>query len=181
VATTFRLRKGRRPVTEKMSRSRLMFARVVVGLMAEFSLGGLVSYGLAPETLSRVWRNLVDRPGGPMLFRFFLQPSMAIIAGVLGGMKDARLGRMPFFRIVLTGPSERADRVSEAMIDTSRIMLLGLVMDALYHYIEFDTFHPGEAVILTLFFAFLPYVLLRGRVARVARRCVGPRNAMGAR
>lgn len=168
-------------MTEKLSRSKLLFTRGVVGLMAAFSLGGLVWFGLAPETLSRVWQNLVDRPGGPMLFRFFLQPTMAIIAGVLGGMKDARLGRTPFMQTVLTRPAERADRVNEAVVDTSRIMLLGLVMDTIYQYIEFDTFHPGEAVILTLFLAFLPYVLLRGLVARVASRWVGPRNAKGAR
>ena len=33
------------------------------------------------------------------------------------------------------------------MVDTARILLLGLIMDGIYQYIEFDTFHPGEAVI----------------------------------
>jgi hypothetical protein len=47
--------------------------------------------------------------------------------------------------------------------------------------IEFDSFHPGEAVIVTLLLAFLPYLLLRGLVARVARRWVGPATAKGAR
>jgi hypothetical protein len=52
-------------------------------------------------------------------------------------------------------------------------MLLGLVMDGIYQYIEFDTFHPAEAVIITLLLAFLPYVLMRGAIARAARRWVG--------
>jgi hypothetical protein len=168
-------------MAERIPRSKLLFARAVVGLMAVFSLGGIAWYGLAPETLARVWQNLVDRPGGPMLFRFVLQPTMATIAAVLGGIKDARLGRTPFFQAVLTHPSERARRVDEAMVDTSRIMLLGLVMDTVYQYIEFDAFKPGEAVIVTLMLAFLPYVLLRGLVTRVARRWVGPPAAEGAR
>jgi hypothetical protein len=67
------------------------------------------------------------------------------------------------------------------MIDTSRIMLLGLVMDAIYQYIEFDTFHPAEAVAITLVLAFLPYVVMRGLVARVARRWVGPDAAKATR
>ena len=173
--------KGTRSVTEKIPRSKLLFARVVVGLMAAFVLGGILAYGLAPETLARVWQNLVDRPGGPMVFRFFLQPTMATIAAVLGGMKDARLGRTPFMQTVLTDPAERGGRLDEAMVDTSRIMLLGLIMDGIYQYIEFDTFHPAEAVIITLMLAFLPYLLLRGLVARVARRWVGPNAARGAR
>jgi len=159
-------------VSEDIPRSKLVFARLVVGTMAAFVLGGVVWYGLAPETLGRVWQNLVDRPGGPMLFRFFLQPTMATIAAVLVGIKDARQGRTPFVQTLLTRPAERAGRVNEAMVDTSRIMLLGLIMDAIYQYIEFDTFHPGEAVAITLVLAFLPYVVLRGLITRVARRWV---------
>ncbi len=161
-------------MTEAIPRSKIVFARLVVGTMAAFVLAGIVWYGLAPETLGRIWRNLVDRPGGPMLFRFFLQPTMATIAAVLIGIRDARHGRTPFFQAVLTRPAERGGRVNEAMVDTSRIMLLGLIMDAIYQYIEFDTFHPGEAVAITLVLAFLPYVVLRGLITRVARRWVGP-------
>jgi len=168
-------------VTEPIPRSKLLFARVVVGLMVAFVLGGILWYGLAPENFARLWQNLTDRPGGPMVFRFFLQPTMVTIAAVMGGMKDARLGRTPFLHTVLTNPAERAGRLNEAMVDTSRIMLLGLVMDGIYQYIEFDTFHPAEAVIITLLLAFLPYLLLRGLVARVARRWVGPGTAKGAR
>jgi hypothetical protein len=82
---------------------------------------------------------------------------------------------------VLTNPAERAGRIEEAIVDTSRIMLLGLVMDSIYQYIVFDAFHPAEAVIVTLLLAFLPYVLLRGPVARVARHWVGPGSANRAR
>lgn len=168
-------------MTEPIPRSKLLLSRAVVALIAAFSLGGIIWYGLAPETLARIWQNLVDRPSGPMLFRFFLQPIMAAIAAVMSGMKDARLGRTPFWQAVLTSPTERAGRLNEAVVDTSRIMLLGLVMDSIYQYIVFDTFHPGEAVIITLLLAFVPYLLLRGLVARVARRWVGPGAAKGAR
>ena len=47
--------------------------------------------------------------------------------------------------------------------------------------IEFDSFHPGEAVIITLLLAFLPYLVLRGLVARVARRWVGAGTVRGVR
>lgn len=168
-------------MTEPIPRFKLLFSRAVVALVAAFLLGGIIWYGLAPETLARIWQNLVDRPSGPMLFRFFLQPIMATIAAVMGGIKDARLGRTPFLQVVVTSPAERAGRLNEAVVDTSRIMLLGLVMDTIYQYMVFDTFHPGEAGIITLLLAFLPYLLLRGLVARVARRWVGPDTAKGAR
>jgi hypothetical protein len=43
-------------------------------------------------------------------------------------------------------------------------------MDVIYQAIALKTFYPGEAVIVALTLAFLPYLLLRGPVARIARR-----------
>ena len=54
------------------------------------------------------------------------------------------------------------------MVATARIILLGLVMDVIYQIVVFDTFHPGEAAIVALLLAFVPYLLLRGPVARIA-------------
>lgn len=157
-------------MTRQIPRFKLLLARLVVALMALFVLGGIAWYGLAPETIGRVWQNLIERPGGPMLFRFFLQPTMAAIAALVDGRRDARLGRPPFLAAVLRHPERWAARLDEAVVATARIMLLGLVIDAIYQFIEFDAFHPVEAVVITLVLAFLPYVLLRGLVTRVARR-----------
>ena len=41
-------------------------------------------------------------------------------------------------------------------------------LDAVYQIIAFRAFYPGEAVIVALLLAFVPYLLLRGHVARVA-------------
>ena len=65
------------------------------------------------------------------------------------------------------------------MIATARIILLGLIMDAIYQFIEFKTFHPAEAVIIALLLAFVPYVVLRGMIARIARWWIG-RGSAGA-
>jgi hypothetical protein len=168
-------------LTDRFPRSKLLLARIVLGLMGAFVLGGVVWYGLSPATLERVWQNLVDRPGGPMLFRFFLQPAMAMIAAAHDGVADARLGRPPFGVAGLRHAADRADRLNEAVVATARIMLLGLVMDSIYQFIEFDAFHPAEAVVITLLLAFLPYLVLRGLVARVAARWVGPGAAKAGR
>jgi hypothetical protein len=53
-------------------------------------------------------------------------------------------------------------------------------MDAVYQFIEFDSFHPAEAVIIALLLAFVPYVVLRGLVTRIARRWVGNKPASDA-
>ena len=41
-------------------------------------------------------------------------------------------------------------------------------MDLIYQAIVFETFHPVEAVLIAILLAFVPYLLLRGPVTRVA-------------
>jgi len=160
-------------MTQQPSKFQVRLARLVVALMVAFVIGGLVWYGFSAQERARLWQNLVDRPGGPMLFRFFLQPTMAAIAAWRDGVKDARAGRTPFFEGALIDPAQRVVRLNEALVATARIILLGLVMDGIYQAIEFETFHPAEAVIIALVLAFVPYLLLRGLVARAARRWFG--------
>ena len=160
-------------MSKDVTKSQVLLAQLVVGLIVVFVAGGLLWYGFSAEVRTRVWQNLFERPGGPMVFRFFLQPTMAAIAAWRAGVNDARTGRTPFFQAILTDPAQRAVRVNEALVATARIVLLGLVMDGIYQAIEFNSFHPVEAVIITLALAFVPYVLLRGLIARAARRWVG--------
>jgi len=160
-------------VTENVSKSKLFLARLVIAMIVVFLVSGLVWYGFSAEVRTRIWQNLLDRPSGPMAFRFILQPIMAAIVACLDGVRDARYGRTPFFEAILTSPDKRAGRLHEAVIATARIMLLGLVMDTIYQFIEFKTFYPAEAVKITLLLAFVPYVALRGIISRIARWWIG--------
>jgi hypothetical protein len=51
-------------------------------------------------------------------------------------------------------------------------------MDAIYQVRVLGTFYPGEAAIVALLLAFLPYLLIRGLASRIARR--RGRSAAGA-
>jgi hypothetical protein len=149
-------------------------ARLVVVLMAALVVLGLAWYGFSAEVHQRIWRDIAERPGGPMSFRFLLQPAMAVIAAIHDGVQDARTGRSPYFWTVLGNPSERVGRLREGPLATARLVLIGLGMDVLYQSRVLGTFYPGEALLMALLLAVLPYLLLRGPVSRVARRFVHP-------
>lgn len=144
-------------------------AMAVMCLAAALVIWGALWYGVSSEVLQRQWENLTGRPGGAMSFRFFLQPTMATIAALHDGINDARLNRSPYFWTVLNKPEERNGRLREGLNSTARIILLGLGMDAVYQLGAFGTFYPVEALIIALVLAFVPYLLLRGPVARIAR------------
>jgi hypothetical protein len=48
-------------------------------------------------------------------------------------------------------------------------MILAVILDAIYQFEELDKFYPGEALIVALVLAFIPYLLIRGPAARLAR------------
>jgi len=158
---------------ETPSKNKILLAQVVVALMIAFVVLGAAWYGFSAEVRERLWQNLLDRPGGPKTFRFILQPIMATIAALYDGVEDARTGRSPYLWTILTDRAKRGGRMREGLISTARVILLGLVMDVIYQFLEFKTFHPGEAVIVSLLLAFVPYLLLRGPCERIARRWLG--------
>jgi hypothetical protein len=89
--------------------------------------------------------------------------------GIRDGIQDARTGRSPYFWTVLTDQHERKARLQEGLAATAKIIGLGFILDAIYQYLKLGTFYPGEAVIIVIVLAFVPYLLVRGPAARVAR------------
>jgi hypothetical protein len=150
-----------------------LLAKLVVAFILVMIVAGLVGHGVSIEVFKRVWHQLIDRADAPMRFRFILQPLMAAIAAILDGLKDARTGRSPYFWTMLRNPRERIERLNEGLNATARIILLGLVMDAIYQIIVLKRFYPAEAVIVALLFAFVPYVIIRGPVLRIERWWLG--------
>jgi hypothetical protein len=146
----------------------VILASVTAALIIALIICSIVLNGFSKETLLRAWHDIAERPSGPLSFRFILQPIMAALAALHDGVADARVGRSPYFWTVITDPVNRRDRLREGFTSTSRILLLGLIMDAIYQSTEFKAFYPGEMVAVAFLLAFLPYLLLRGPVARVA-------------
>jgi hypothetical protein len=122
------------------------------------------------DLLQRLWTELVARPGGPMAFRFILQPVMGVIFAIRDGMKDAREARSPYFWTVLSDPVQRGPRLREGFAAVSRVIGLGVIMEAIYQWRVIGGFRPLEMAIVVLLLCFVPYLLIRGPAARVARR-----------
>jgi hypothetical protein len=121
------------------------------------------------EILTRVWENLLERPSGPLALRFIVQPLVAAIFAVRDGLKDARQSRTPYFWTILSDPAQRAGRLREGFKAVGKIIVFALVLDAIYQIVALRKFYPGEALIIAFVLACVPYLLIRGPVARIAR------------
>jgi hypothetical protein len=152
-------------------------AWLAVVLVFAFAAWGLARNGFSSDVRERVLQSMADRPGATMNFRFVLQPAAAIVMAAIDGSRDARTGTSPYLLSLLTDPRDRRSRLSEGVVSTARIVLLGLFMDVVYQLVEFQRLYPAEAAIVALLLAFVPYLLLRGPFARLARWWTGGRRA----
>ena len=162
-------------MSDAPSKSAVLQARLAIGPLIGLVILGVAWYGVSFENLDRLWRDILDRPGGPMTFRFILQPAMALIAALRDGVIDARLGRRPFVWALMRGvrdPQGRSGRLWEGVISTARILILGILMDTIYQWVEFKTFYPIQAAVIAVLLAFVPYLVLRGPIERIAHHWV---------
>jgi hypothetical protein len=121
------------------------------------------------DLFTRVWNDLMGRIGGPMTFRLYLQPAMAIFFAIRDGLKDAREGRPYYLHSLLNDPQNRGERLREGFKAVGRVFVFAIVMDLIYQLIVLRWFYPGEALIVAFILAIIPYLLVRGAVNRIAR------------
>ena len=152
----------------------LAMAWTALVLMIVLVVVGVAWYGVSWRVQERFWADVFGRLSGPMTIRFYLQPTLALVAALKDGIRDARFGHKAFFWTAREDPALTRGRLREGLIATSQMVLIGLAMDTIYQFRQFDRFHPVEAVLMVLLLAVIPYFLFRWIVERVARRWVVP-------
>ena len=120
---------------------------------------------------TRIGVDLVDRVSGPMKFRLVLQPLMAITYAVISGLRDARAGRPPYFWELARHSEHRRGNDSRRLApDRQGIHPRPRFSTSSTRSIATHFVYPGEAIIVAIVLAMVPYLLLRGVVTRIARR-----------
>jgi hypothetical protein len=123
------------------------------------------------DVITRVAENLIARVTGPMKFRLLLQPSMAIFFAIREGLKDARDGKPPYFWGCLTDRSDRKAMLKDGWKSIGKVFVLAVVLDIVYQLIEHRwRVYPGEAILVAIILAIVPYLLVRGPINRIVRR-----------
>lgn len=122
------------------------------------------------EIWTRIVQDMVDRVSGPMKFRMLLQPCMAIAFAVIAGLRDARMGKPPYAWALFTSPGHRADMLEDGWKSVGKVFVLAIILDIIYQVIVLGFVYPGEALIVALLLAIVPYLITRGLVTRIARK-----------
>ena len=142
---------------------------IAVGLAIAMLALGAAWYGVSFEVHRRFWSDIAERLHGPMTFRFYLQPAMALLAAVPDGIRDARAGHKAFFWSALWDSTATTGRLKEGFNSVARVILLGLSMDVIYQLKALDQFYPAEAAMMAILLAVVPYFIFRWAIEHAAR------------
>ena len=121
------------------------------------------------ELIVRFWEELAARPNGPLALRFVLQPTVAVILAIRDGIEDGRSEREPYLSTILRDPNQRADRLREGWRATAKVFSLAVALDLIYQLLELKAVRVLETVVVAFTLACVPYLLIRGPTARIAR------------
>jgi hypothetical protein len=113
--------------------------------------------------------DIPKRLAGPGRFRFVLQPLVAIVLGVVGGLADARAGRPPYLYALIARRDQRRELVKSGIETVLNLLLMGILLDAIFQWVILGSSHPGAALVVGPVLIVVPYAVARALANRLAR------------
>jgi hypothetical protein len=155
----------------KLNRNRLLAALVL--LMILWALPGAVRETLETGRVYLFSRQFLEdlpqRFSGPGRLRFILQPLVAILLGVRGGLADARSGQSPYIFALLFHTQKRKELLRSGMTAIGHVLALGILLDAVAQLLIYKVIHPGAALLIGPLLVGMPYAMSRALTGRLAR------------
>jgi hypothetical protein len=123
--------------------------------------------------MEEIWHRYIEslfaRLDGPLHFRLIVQPTMAAIFAVIDGVKDAKLGRPPYFWAVVSDPEQRKELIKLGWKRIGKIFILAVILGVIYQLKVTHWVYPGETLTVAILLAIVPYLVLRGPINRLVR------------
>lgn len=116
---------------------------------------------------SDFWHDFLARFDGPLHFRLFVQPVMAILFAVRDGSRDSRERRAAYLWSLVIHPTQRRYLIESGWKGISKVFVLALALDVAYQLMEWRTVKVLQALLTAIVLAVIPYAVLRGPVNRV--------------
>jgi len=106
---------------------------------------------------------------GPGRFRFILQPLIATILGIRNGGADARAGRAPYLKGLVTDRAHRGELAREGFATIANLLLMGILLDSVFQWMILGQSYPGAALIVGPVLITTPYAIARALANRASR------------
>jgi hypothetical protein len=111
--------------------------------------------------------DLPRRFTGPGHFRFILQPMVAILLGVRGGLADAKAGDPPYLFGLLFAAGRRGELLRTGAAAIGTLLAMGIVLDVVFQLVIYHDVHPAAALVVGPILICVPYALARGLTRQI--------------
>ena len=111
---------------------------------------------------------------GPGTFRAFLQPSIAVVLGILHGLRDRRAGRRPYLAALFGRGGDHLRHLADGVRAMLVPLCIAVLASLIAQQIVRSHLYFGYALIYAAIFVALPYFLARSVTNRLATRASTP-------
>jgi hypothetical protein len=119
---------------------------------------------------SQFLEELPRRFTGPGRFRFAMQPLLAILLGVRGGLADAKAGNPPYLFGLVFAAGRRGELLGSGLAAIRNLLAMGIVLDVVFQLVLYHSVHPGAALVIGPILICAPYALSRALTTRLYSR-----------
>jgi hypothetical protein len=144
-------------------------ALLVIAAAIPYAIVDTIETGRVYLFSAQFLMELPQRFTGPGRFRFILQPTLAILLGVRGGLADARAGNPPFLFGLLFDAGRRRASLRSGAAAVRTLLAMGIVLDVVFQLVIYRAVHPAAAVLIGPILICVPYALSRALTTRLAR------------
>lgn len=147
----------------------LVLALLVIAIAVPFAIVDTIETGRVYVFSKEFLEELPRRISGPGRLRFILQPVIAIVLGIRGGLADAKAGNPPYLLGLLLGAGRRAELLRTGAEAIGTLIAMGIMLDVVFQLALYQSVHPGAALVVGPILICLPYAASRALATRVMR------------
>jgi hypothetical protein len=144
-----------------------VLALLVIATALPFAIVDTIETGRVYVFSRQFLEELPQRFTGPGRLRFILQPMTAILLGIRGGLRDAKVGNPPFLFGLLFGAGRRRELLRSGVAAIRNLLAFGIILDVVFQVVLYRSVHPGAALLVGPILICLPYVVSRALTRRV--------------
>jgi len=146
---------------------------LVVAVASVFAIVDTVEMGRAYLFSRQFLDELPRRIMGPGRLRILLQPTVAIVLGVRGGLADARAGRPTYLTGLFSAAGRRREMLRSGVAAIRNLLAMAIILELVFQLVLYRSVHPGAALVVGLALICVPYALSRSLTRWVAGRSSG--------
>jgi hypothetical protein len=145
----------------------MVLAFIVIVIALPFAIVDTIETGRVYLFSRQFLEELPRRFTGSGRLRFILQPTVAIVLGIRGGLADAKAGNVPYLFGLILGAGRRRELLRSGMAAVRNLVALGIMMDIVFQLVLYRSVHPGAALVVGSILICLPYAVSRALTRRV--------------